>query len=121
MKPLLKTIGYYKIEYTYLTVPVIQFKYLIKNEDYLTIIKPTNSKIYELSLIKKENKNYDKAQIEIKSLKTELLSNFGKYYFTDYSYLFDAINSGYLKNQFEGIKTYYGKKEYYKVKITKIT
>lgn len=91
-----KSLGLYRIVYPEPT-ETIQYKNLIKHEDFLNVIKPTEEKIAELE----KDKSNQSLSI-ISNLKKILLEDFGEQWFTDKSPLFFAIKSGILslpKNQ----------------------
>lgn len=83
-------IARYKIEYP--DKGITQEKNLIEHEHYLQIIKPIQSIVDTI-----ERGNKGKPTKESKQLESVLKSLFGKYWFTNQSAMFRAIDTGVVK------------------------
>ena len=83
-----RILGQYRITYGN---GISQTKCLISHSDFENIIKPTESKIYEL-----EKANSWKPSVQSKKLKSDLKIMFSSAYFTDKSPLFEAMSTGTL-------------------------
>lgn len=83
-----RILGQYRITYSN---EITQTKCLISHSDFENIIKPTETKIYEL-----ERANNWKPSVQSKKLKSDLKTMFSSAYFTDKSPLYEAISTGIL-------------------------
>lgn len=80
-------LGRYKITYAN---GFVQYKNLISHEEYLSVIKTSESKIYDL-----EKANKWKPPVQSNQLR-KLVKSYGSY-FTDKSPLYDAYLTGYIE------------------------
>ena len=81
----------YKITYMDHKVPVVQWKWLVSEDDFSNIITPIRSIIYTI-----EMDNRFKPTSESKQLKKLLVDMFGDYWFTEDSPLGKAIGTNKL-------------------------
>lgn len=84
-------IGKYRIEYP--DRGIVQYKNLIRHEDYLNDIVPMLDNIRDIE----QKYTRKKADALIKPIKAEIKRKYGSHYFTNQSPLFYAIKSGEMK------------------------
>lgn len=80
-----------------------QVKNLISHEDYVNIVMPKRLEAYQLELeiysLQKKDPEVQRKENRIRTLNKEVVSQFGEYFFTDKSPLFDAITTSICTQQ----------------------